>query len=395
MRPNVVPIVAMTVTAVALAACAPKDKPAPENPPPQVHMTQERGITLPANGSGVVSYAETVKVAAPAVVNIYTTEIVKRKAHPFMNDPFFQRFFGSQNAPEQSEPRSGLGSGVIVSSDGYILTNNHVVNGANQIVVALHDGRKAKAKVIGTDPDSDIAVIKVDEKNLPTLPFKTSPSQVGDVVLAIGNPFGVGQTVTHGIISALGRNGLGINTFEDFIQTDAPINPGNSGGALIDVAGNLVGINSAIYSRSGGSMGIGFAIPAKLAQQVMLEIIQHGQVVRGWLGVEVKQANGDFNPDGTINSKQSGGAEIAGVVRGGPAAEGGVEPGDTIINVNGEAVNDPSQLINKIAGIKPDTKIKLVVRRKGQEIELAVTVGKRPKAEAANNPEDNGDDGIP
>ncbi|MCA9385007.1 MAG: trypsin-like peptidase domain-containing protein, partial [Candidatus Magasanikbacteria bacterium] len=191
---------------------------------------------------------------------------------------------------------------------------------ATEIVVALHDGRKAKAKVIGTDPDSDLAVIQVKLDNLPTLAFKSSPNEVGDVVLAIGNPFGVGQTVTQGIISALGRNGLGINTFEDFIQTDAAINPGNSGGALVDVAGNLVGINTAIYSRSGGSMGIGFAIPAQLAQSVMLDIIANGQVVRGWLGVEIKQSSHDFNEDGTINKKADEGVEIAGIVRGGPAA---------------------------------------------------------------------------
>jgi S1-C subfamily serine protease len=270
---------------------------------------------------------------------------------------------------------------VIVSKEGYVLTNNHVVGKANEIIVALNDGRKAKAKVIGTDPDSDLAIIKIDLKDLPTLPFKATPTEVGDVVLAIGNPFGVGQTVTQGIVSALGRNGLGINTFEDFIQTDAAINPGNSGGALIDVAGNLVGINTAIYSRSGGSMGIGFAIPAKLAQSVMMDIIDHGQVVRGWLGVEIKQANQNFNEDGSLNNTTSEGVDIAGVVRGGPAAEGGIKPNDVILSVNGQKTKSDSELVKMIAGIKPETAINVVVKRNKQEVELSVKVGKRPKAE--------------
>lgn len=381
--------------ALSVAGCQPKDKNADEKPVtggPQVTVAQSRPTILPP-GTGVVSYAATVKIAAPAVVNIYTTEIVKTRAHhPFGDDPFFRHFFG-QSQPQQAEPRSGLGSGVIVSGDGYILTNNHVVNQANQIVVSLHDGRKAKAKVIGTDPDSDLAVIKIDLKDLPTLAFKTTANEVGDVVLAIGNPFGVGQTVTQGIISGLGRSGLGINTYEDFIQTDAAINPGNSGGALIDAMGNLVGINSAIYSRSGGSMGIGFAIPANLAQKVMTEIIEHGQVIRGWLGVEVRPANNDFNEDGTINSKpQADGALIAGVVRGGPAAEGGIQPGDLVLSLNGETVHDAAQLINRVGSIKPETKVKVVVKRGKQEVELAVVVGKRPKPDKQDDnqlPEDS------
>ncbi|RZU35346.1 serine protease DegS/serine protease DegQ [Fluviicoccus keumensis] len=373
-----------TALVIALAGCQPKDKTEKDTPPAQISLSQERPVAIQGNAQGVIaSYADTVKIAAPAVVNIYTTETVRQQRHPFMDDPFFKRFFENRGGgDEPSEARAGLGSGVIVSKDGYILTNNHVVNQASQIIVALQDGRKAKAKVIGTDPDSDLAVIRIDLDNLPTLPFKSSPNQVGDVVLAIGNPFGVGQTVTQGIISALGRNGLGINTYEDFIQTDAAINPGNSGGALIDVAGNLVGINSAIYSRSGGSMGIGFAIPAKLAQQVMLEIIQHGQVVRGWLGVEVKQSDGNFNADGSLNNKTPEGVEIAGVVRGGPAAEGGIEPGDIILSVDGQTVNEASQLINRIGTIKPDTRVKILVKRNNREVELAVKVGKRPKAES-------------
>ena len=366
---------------IALTACQPKDK-AESSTPTQVTLSQERPLTIQGSASGVSSYAPTVKATAPAVVNIFTTAIVKHNSHPLMNDPMFRRFFEFHGMNQnESEPRSGLGSGVIVSKDGYILTNHHVVAKADEIIVALHDGRKAKAKVIGTDPDSDLAVIKVELKDLPTIPFKTSANEVGDVVLAIGNPFGVGQTVTQGIISALGRNGLGINTFEDFIQTDAAINPGNSGGALVDVAGNLVGINTAIYSRSGGSMGIGFAIPSQLAQSVMMEIISHGQVVRGWLGVEIKQDNAGFNEDGSINNKTSEGVEIGGIVRGGPAAEGGIRPNDVILSINNQKVSSANQLMNTIAKIKPDNKISVVVKRGSQELELSITVGKRPKTE--------------
>lgn len=364
---------------ITLVACQPKES-AESAPPAQVNLSQERPLAIQGNASGVVSYAPTVKATAPAVVNIFTTEIVKQNNHPLMNDPMFRRFFEFHGMnQEESEPRSGLGSGVIVSKDGYILTNHHVVGKATEIIVALHDGRKAKAKVIGTDPDSDLAVIKVALKDLPTIPFKNSLSEVGDVVLAIGNPFGVGQTVTQGIISALGRNGLGINTFEDFIQTDAAINPGNSGGALVDVAGNLVGINTAIYSRSGGSMGIGFAIPAPLAQSVMLEIISHGQVIRGWLGVEIKQnMTGNLALDST---KASEGVAIAGVVRGGPAAQGGIKANDVILNINHQKMTSANQLINTIAKIKPNSTIPVVVKRNNQEVELEVTVGKRPNAE--------------
>ena len=366
---------------IALTACQPKDK-AESSTPTQVTLSQERPLTIQGSASGVSSYAPTVKATAPAVVNIFTTAIVKHNSHPLMNDPMFRRFFEFHGMNQnESEPRSGLGSGVIVSKDGYILTNHHVVAKADEIIVALHDGRKAKAKVIGTDPDSDLAVIKIDLKDLPTIPFKSSANEVGDVVLAIGNPFGVGQTVTQGIISALGRNGLGINTFEDFIQTDAAINPGNSGGALVDVAGNLVGINTAIYSRSGGSMGIGFAIPSQLAQSVMMEIISHGQVVRGWLGVEIKQNNEGFNEDGSLNNKVSEGVEISGVVRGGPAAEGGIRPNDVILSINNQKVNSANELMNMIAKIKPDTKINVVVKRNNQEVELSIAVGKRPKME--------------
>ncbi len=370
---------------VILSGCQPKEETPAETAPTRITLSQERVPTPLNHAQGlIVSYADTVRLAAPAVVNIYTTETVKHRRHPFMDDPFFRRFFEQRGEPDApAESKAGLGSGVIVSRDGYILTNNHVVSQASQIIVALQDGRKAKASIIGTDPDSDLAVIRINLRDLPSLPFKSSPSQVGDVVLAIGNPFGVGQTVTQGIVSALGRNGLGINTYDDFIQTDAAINPGNSGGALIDASGNLVGINSAIYSRSGGSMGIGFAIPAKLAQQVMLEIIEHGQVIRGWLGVEIKGGDTTFNEDGTLKNQSGPGVEIAGVVRGGPAAEGGLEPGDIILSLNGQAVSEASQLVNRIGALKPDTRVKLLIKRGSRELELAIVVGKRPKAESS------------
>ncbi len=337
--------------------------------------------TVPAGTPGPASYAGAVNVAAPTVVNIFTTQKVKVR-NPLMEDPFFRRFFGNQ-APQERQ-QSSLGSGVIVSAEGYVLTNNHVVARADEIVVALKDGRETRAKVIGTDPGSDLAVIKIDLNNLPVLPLRESPLQVGDVVLAIGNPFGVGQTVTQGIVSALGRQGLGINAYEDFIQTDAAINPGNSGGALVDVNGNLVGINSAIFSQSGGNMGIGFAIPVSLAKTVMEAIIKDGKVVRGWLGIEVQTLDPDLASH--IGSKVQKGAAIAGIVRGGPAQQAGMEPGDILVQINGQAVDNANRAINIIAGFKPGAEMKAVVLR-GQgnnqrEVELKVKIGERP----ADNP---------
>lgn len=323
--------------------------------------------------SGPVSYAAAVSVAAPAVVNIYTTQKV-RVSNPFMNDPFFRRFFGGGQPQERMQ--SSLGSGVIVSPEGYVLTNNHVVESADEIVVALKDGRETKAKVIGTDPGTDLALLRIDLDKLPVLPFRESPTQVGDVVLAIGNPFGVGQTVTQGIISALGRQGLGINAFEDFIQTDAAINPGNSGGALVDVNGNLVGINSAIYSQSGGNMGIGFAIPVALAKTVMQSLIRDGKVVRGWLGIEVRTLDPELAAQ--IGSKAKKGVAIAGIVRDGPAQRAGLEAGDILTQVEGKAVDNAGQATNMIAGFKPGTNIKVLVQRDNKEVELKVKIGERP-----------------
>lgn len=333
---------------------------------------------LPNTGgtsTGPVSYAPAVSRAAPAVVNIYTTQKIRTMVNPLLEHPWF-RFHGEQLPRERTA--SSLGSGVIVSSDGYILTNDHVVASADSIVVALRDGREVAAKVIGTDPDTDLAVLKVQLDKLPVLPFKTSASAVGDVVLAIGNPFGVGQTVTQGIISAIGRSGLGINTYEDFIQTDAAINPGNSGGALVDVSGNLIGVNSAIYSRSGGSMGIGFAIPAPLAKQVMQDIISQGHVVRGWLGIEIG-SSGLGNGDESRNANGQQPIIIAGVMPGGPGERGGLQAGDELKTVMDVKVTSADQVIRQIASLKPKTNAEIEVLRDGKLRTLTVTMGERPK----------------
>ena len=321
---------------------------------------------------GVVSYSAAVKVAAPAVVNIFTTQKVKQN-HPLLNDPAFREFFGNQ-IPEQNQSKNenSLGSGVIVRPDGYILTNNHVIAQADQIVVALQDGRRAEAKVIGTDPDTDLAVIKIELADLPVLPFKLSGNEVGDVVLAIGNPFGVGQTVTQGIISATGRSDLGINTYEDFIQTDAAINPGNSGGALIDVAGNLIGVNTAIFSQSGGSLGIGFAIPAKICQQVLNSILKDGRVIRGWMGISLVPPT----QEDVLQPRQAG-VIVADVLKNGPAAEAGIKVGDRIVKVNNESISSTSHLINYVALQAPNSIIQVEVVRGGKTVTLAVKVGER------------------
>ena len=342
------------------------------------------GVKLPAEkveplvntsrSGGVVSYSAAVKVAAPAVVNIFTTQKVKQMNHPVLNDPVFREFFGDQ-LPEQFKQgpnENSLGSGVIVRPDGYILTNNHVIEQADQIVVALQDGRRAVARVIGTDPESDLAVIKIELDKLPVLPFKLSGNEVGDVVLAIGNPFGVGQTVTQGIISATGRSDLGINTYEDFIQTDAAINPGNSGGALIDVAGNLIGVNTAIFSQSGGSMGIGFAIPARICQQVMNAILKDGRVIRGWLGISLVPPNQE-----DVLKPREMGVVIADVLQNGPAAGAGLKIGDKITQVNGETISSSSHLINYVALQAPKSTIKISIIRNNEPMVIDVVVGER------------------
>lgn len=323
--------------------------------------------------NAVGSFSSAAKIASAAVVSINTSKAAAKSPHS--DDPWFKFFYGDQG---RNESQGGLGSGVIISASGYILTNNHVVEGADEIEVILNDSRKAKAKVIGTDPDTDLAILKIELDKLPVIVLGNSELlQVGDPVLAIGNPFGVGQTVTGGIVSALGRNQLGINTFENFIQTDAAINPGNSGGALVDVNGALMGINTAIYSRSGGSMGIGFAIPVSTAKQVLEGIVKDGQVTRGWIGVEPQELNAELAE--TFNVKLKSGVIITGVLQNGPAAQAGIQPGDVIAAVNGKAVSSVAELLGAVAGLKPGVAAPVSVLRKDGKLEINVTPSKRPR----------------
>jgi serine protease DegQ len=322
------------------------------------------------------SYREAAGRAMPAVVNILTSKSLGRE-HPLLKDPFFRRFFGDRG--REREQQASLGSGVIVSIDGYILTNNHVIEAADEIEVVLADGRKAKATLVGSDPETDLAVIRIAARNLPVIVLgHAEQARVGDVVLAIGNPFGVGQTVTMGIISALGRNNLHINHFEDFIQTDAAINFGNSGGALIDTSGNLLGINSAIYSQTGGSVGIGFAIPVSTARAVFESIIKDGQVIRGWIGIETQ----DITPElaESFGLARDKGAIIAGVVRDGPADRAGIRPGDILMAVAGTPVASTAETLKLIAQLPPGRKATMTVMRKNRESALEVNVAKRPRA---------------
>jgi Do/DeqQ family serine protease len=327
-------------------------------------------VSLIGPGTAAASYAEAAKRASPAVVSITASRTTRQV------EPSLGLFFG--RPPRQREERQiGLGSGVIVSPEGYLLTNNHVIEGADDIEVELGDGRNARAKTIGTDPESDIAVLRIELDKLPTVAFgDVEHLQVGDVVLAIGNPFGVGQTVTSGIVSALGRNALGINTFENFIQTDAAINPGNSGGALVDVAGNLLGINTAIFSRTGGSLGIGFAIPVSTARQVMESLIKEGRVTRGWIGVEPR----DLTPETAklLDLPVRQGVLIAAIVENGPASAGGIRPGDVVTKVAGTQVSNTPQLLNAVAALKPQQTATLTVQRGDKRLDVPVTVGQRP-----------------
>jgi len=322
------------------------------------------------------SYREAARAALPSVVHIYTTQAIKQQRHPLFDDPIFRHFFGER--PEgQPQRNSGLGSGVIVSPNGYILTNYHVIDGADDIQVSLNDTKTYKARIVGSDPESDLAILQIKADKLPAITFGQMDNlRVGDVVLAIGNPFGVGQTVTMGIVSALGRSHLGINTFENFIQTDAAINPGNSGGALIDANGNLVGINSAIYSRTGGSLGIGFAIPVSTARSIMEQIIRTGTVTRGWIGVEAQEITHELAESFGLPDNE--GALIAGVVRGSPADSAGIRPGDVLLSVGGKAVKDPQVMLDLIAALTPDDRSAFRLRRDKSIVEVQVRIGKRP-----------------
>ncbi|HPU79007.1 trypsin-like peptidase domain-containing protein [Accumulibacter sp.] len=340
---------------------------------------QESAVAA-APAIAATSFRDAAKKALPSVVHIFTSQKIKTRRNPLFDDPVFRHFFG--DSAEGEGPRtSGLGSGVIVSQNGYILTNFHVVEAADQIEIALSDGRNLNARVVGSDPESDLAVLQITEQHgkelvLPAITLgKMENVVVGDVTLAIGNPFGVGQTVTMGIISALGRSHLGINTFENFIQTDAAINPGNSGGALVDSQGNLIGINTAIYSRSGGSLGIGFAIPISIARNVMEQIIQSGSVTRGWIGVEAQEISIDLAE--SFGLPDTNGALIAGVLRGSPADAGGIKPGDILLAVDGTAVKDPQGMLDLIASQKPGETVAFKLRRQNNVLQTTVRIGKR------------------
>ncbi|MGP1425593.1 MAG: S1C family serine protease [Ottowia sp.] len=339
-------------------------------PPPAVSAP----LVLPAPQVSAAaqpsSLAAAVRRAAPAVVSINTSRITR---HPFADDPWFRLFFGQQG----SQSQSGLGSGVIMSADGYVLTNNHVVQEADHIEAVLADGRRASARVIGADPESDLAVLKIDLPDLPVMtPSDSDRIEVGDRVLAIGNPFGVGQTVTSGIVSALGRDQLGINTFENFIQTDAAINPGNSGGALTDEQGRLLGINTAIYSRSGGSLGIGFAIPVNVARQALQDIVQNGRVVRGWIGVESTALTPELAEN--LGAASAQGVIITGVLNGGPAARAGMRPGDVVTLINGRPIRTVAELRAGITALRPGTAATFTALRQGQNVEMQLVPGQRP-----------------
>jgi serine protease DegQ len=337
----------------------------------------------PGSSPGLGSYREAAHRAMPSVVNIFTSKDTKQGKNPFMNDPFLHKFFGDR-FNERDDKQLSLGSGVIVSKEGFILTNNHVVESADEIEVALADGRKTVAKLVGTDPETDLAVIKVDLPDLPAIALGHSEqAQVGDVVLAIGNPFGVGQTVTMGIVSALRRN-FGVNTFENFIQTDAAINPGNSGGALVDTGGNLLGINTAIYSKGGGSLGIGFAIPASSAKMVLESIIANGSVVRGYIGVEPQDITPDLAESFGLTTRS--GAIIAGVVKGDPADKAGIKPGDILTAINGKPVADVNDMLNTIAQLAPGSTVQMTLLRKTEETKVDVEIGKRPKVQREVQP---------
>ena len=345
-------------------------------------MASTDGITLlQATGSEHAhrpagSLSGAARTASPAVVSINTSQSSGKNAQ----DPWFRFFYGEQ---DDSAP-AGLGSGVIVSPEGHILTNNHVIEDADDIEVVLADGRRAAAQVIGTDPDTDLALLKIKLDKLPVIVLGQSEQlQVGDIVLAIGNPFGVGQTVTSGIVSALGRSQLGINTFENFIQTDAAINPGNSGGALVDVNGHLMGINTAIYSRTGGNMGIGFAIPVSTAQQVMRELLSKGRVTRGWIGVEPQDISPElaasFNLP-AVNGQALQGVVITGVLQNGPAAKAGIRPGDVITRVDAQKIGNVSELLSRVAGLQPGQPAKIQLWRGQGLTEVTVTPAQRPPA---------------
>lgn len=383
----VIPVLVGLVVAFAVLLWAPQLVTPTAPQAPAVTYAPIAGIgpmpeqTTAAPGSsmahmGPVSYADAVDRAAPAVVNIFTRKVVRRKTHPLFDDPFFQRFFRTN--PEPSERmQSSLGSGVIMSPDGYVLTNNHVIHGADQIVVALHDGREVNATVVGTDPEADLAVLKIELENLPQIQVAhDSQLRIGDVVLAIGNPFGVGQTVTLGIVSATGRNQLGLNTYEDYIQTDAAINPGNSGGALINAYGELVGLNTAIFSKSGGSQGIGFAIPAEVASRTLTDIATHGTTIRGWLGIEVQESTPQLLTALSLPQALTG-LIVTGIYPDGPADQAKLAIGDILVRINNQDAANARSAMNQIAALRPGDGIDLEFIRAGQKMQTHAIAGQR------------------
>ncbi|MDN3922182.1 S1C family serine protease [Roseateles violae] len=342
---------------------------------------------LAASGAAHPGYALAARRAAPAVVSITASRAPPSRAAG-SRDPWF-RFFGppGREGGRGGRPQQGLGSGVIVSADGYLLTNSHVVDGAADIEVALSDGRQVHASVVGTDPETDVAVLKIKLEHLPVIRLGDAEAlQVGDVVLAIGNPFNVGQTVTSGIVSALGRAQLGINVFENFIQTDAAINPGNSGGALVDAEGNLVGINTAIFSRGGGSLGIGFAIPVTTARQVMEALLRDGEVARGWIGVETRDLTPEFAE--AFKLPIQAGVLISRVVANAPADKAGLKPGDVLLRVGDRPVQTPAQLLAAVSALKPQSETVVAVQRGQKQLELALTVRQRPRPQREPAEED-------
>ena len=348
-------------------------------PPRTTPAEQQASAPVADTPAPISSYHNAVARASQSVVNIYTTQTIAE--HPYMNDPVLRRFFEFHGGPSQEQGNTNLGSGVIVSEDGYIVTNAHVIEKADEITVAFNDGRKSRAQIIGTDPDSDLAVIKVDMTGLTPLGFREDPIRVGDLALAIGNPFGVGQTVTQGIISATGRTGLGVNKFEDFIQTDAAINPGNSGGALVDAHGELVGINTVIFSRSGGSMGIGFAIPTAIVEQVMNALIKDGKVSRGWLGIEIQSQLRD-----PTQLETSTGVEVLNVVPKSPAAKSGLRVGDIVLTIDGVEMTDANTLIQYVARKAPNTTLNAQILRRGKNAQVKILLEERPAQEPMASP---------
>ncbi len=351
-------------------------------PRPVVEIHQTSPATrAPGEGSGTnlhaLSFASAVETAAPAVVNIFTQKRVQERTNSLLDDPVFRRFFGDNLPAPQERLQNSLGSGVIVSPQGFILTNYHVIQGAEDVVALLRDGRTVSAQVVGSDPETDVAVLHIPFDNLPSITLGNSEGlQVGDLVLAIGNPFGVGQTVTMGIVSATGRNRLGINTFENFIQTDAAINPGNSGGALVNLAGELIGINTAIFSRSGGSQGIGFAIPAQLAADVMRQIVESGRVVRGWLGIEAQDLTAQTAASLGIDATQ--GVVVTGLLRDGPAYQAGIQPGDVLTRLDGDPIENTRWVLDRVTRQPPGAQVRIEGLRSGSPFDVKATVRERP-----------------